>query len=59
MPFSTDEEELVEAFTRVENIKIEICYCSIYSECWTVNSKEPTPQPVRPCPDIGEAVFLR
>lgn len=31
-----------------ENLSIELCYCSIYEECWTVNRSNDT-QPVKEC----------
>jgi hypothetical protein len=31
-----------------ENLSIELCYCSIYEECWVTNRKN-TPQPVEIC----------
>jgi hypothetical protein len=38
---------------------VEYCYCSIFDECWTVDSRTPGAGPagVAACPDYGDGAF--
>ena len=31
-------------------VAVRACYCSIFDECWVLNSRLPDPQPVKACP---------
>jgi hypothetical protein len=39
---------------------LSYCYCSIFDECWLVDSRSDrkTPDEVEVCPDFGESAFL-
>jgi hypothetical protein len=41
-----------------EMIKIELCYCSIYDECWVID-RENQPKPVEYCTAKTEELFLQ
>ncbi len=32
-----------------ENLSVEVCFCSVYSECWTARLKQARPDKVRAC----------
>jgi len=59
---STMDRVLVEKFlgtlARGGNT-ITYCYCSIFDECWVIDSEKDlqTPDPVVECPDFGEQAF--
>jgi hypothetical protein len=59
---STMDRVLVEKFlatlARGGN-SITYCYCSIFDECWVVDSEKDlqTPDPVEECPDFGDEAF--
>lgn len=38
---------------------VSLCYCSIFDHCWLVDSRHQAirPEPVKDCPDFGEAAF--
>ncbi len=38
---------------------VSLCYCSIFDDCWLVDSRHQAlrPEPVNDCPDFGEATF--
>lgn len=46
-------EENAEAFVRVDGVRvrsqIEICYCSVFDECWRRTSSGDEPEPVQAC----------
>ena len=42
-----------------ERIRIEMCFCSVFEECWNVSEDMiESPQPVKQCPDYGAEQFL-
>lgn len=59
---STTDRVLVEKFlatlARPGN-SIVYCYCSIFDECWVIDSEKDlqTPDPVGQCPDFGDEAF--
>ena len=60
--FHTSDLELARNFqaamSNPENY-ITFCYCSIFDECWTADSRRDlqNPEKVDVCPDFGEAAF--
>jgi hypothetical protein len=44
----------VEAQTR---LRTQVCYCSVYDECWNADSEEPEPVPVKSCSADTAAEF--
>ncbi|WP_341503676.1 hypothetical protein [Gallaecimonas sp. GXIMD4217] len=58
-PLSTTNQEFIAAYldTESERLSVDICYCSIYDECWTVD-KENKPKAIEACPD-DEDRFLQ
>lgn len=40
-----------------DKLKVEICYCSVYDECWTTSDVLEQNQPVAQCPDRTEWNF--
>ena len=46
------------AIANTEN-SISYCYCSIFDECWLVDSRRDiqNPEPVEDCPNFGDAAF--
>lgn len=60
--FGTQNPELVAQMREVaadSNNSIQFCYCSIFDECWTVDSRTPNAErePQRQCPSYGEEAF--
>ncbi|MEZ5970500.1 MAG: hypothetical protein R3C31_01660 [Hyphomonadaceae bacterium] len=60
--FATRDESTVRALRAAvadSNNAIEYCYCSIFDQCWLADSRSPDapPEPVRHCPDYGNASF--
>lgn len=39
-----------------EAVTAEVCYCSLFDECWTARAGRTRPEPVRECPE-GDAPF--
>lgn len=61
--FGTRAPVLVRALREAvvnESAGVEYCYCSIFDECWTVDSRSPEagPASVAACTDYGGAEFL-
>lgn len=55
--YKTDNVEFIEAWRSIDtDIKIEICYCSVYDECWSVN-RENKPVEVAECVVDPEKAF--
>jgi hypothetical protein len=59
---STSDRVLVEKFLRTlaqGDNSITYCYCSIFDECWVVDSDKDlqTPDPVDQCPEFGDQAF--
>jgi hypothetical protein len=44
------------AQTRLETV---VCYCSIYDEYWSADTRVEDPVPVRACRDAGTGTFTR
>lgn len=38
-------------------VRVRVCYCSVYGDCWLSDSEERVPAPLRACPDDGAAEF--
>jgi hypothetical protein len=59
---ATTSPALARAFHAVvgnpEN-SVSLCYCSIFDDCWLVDSRRPAlnPESLETCPDFGEATF--
>lgn len=59
---ATTSPALARAFHAVtgnpEN-SVSLCYCSIFDDCWLVDSRRPAlnPESVKTCPNFGEATF--
>jgi hypothetical protein len=51
-------EANAEAFTRVDAVRMrtrfEICYCSVFDECWRTSSVDDEPVPVASCPEPND-----
>jgi hypothetical protein len=49
----------LQAATANQENSISYCYCSIFDECWLVDSRRDAlnPEPVDRCPDFGDATF--
>jgi len=45
-----------EAQTRLRTV---VCYCSVYDECWSADSEEDDPAPVRSCPAESKREFAQ
>lgn len=46
--------ELVDAFRELVGsgrVNMEICYCSVFDECWNLNAREGDTNPVKQCPE--------
>src|SRR4051812_43022413 len=43
----------------VDRLETQVCYCSLYDECWRVSSKATTPVKVSACPDDSQEEFAR
>lgn len=59
---STTDPDLARQFQAVianPETSITYCYCSIFDECWLVDSRRDiqNPEPVEDCPDFGDATF--
>lgn len=59
---STTDRVLVEKFLTTlaqPGNSIVYCYCSIFDECWLIDSEKDlqTPDPVGQCPDFGDEAF--
>ena len=59
---STEDRVLVEKFLETlagPGNAITYCYCSIFDECWVVDSEKDlqTPEPVDTCPEFGDQAF--
>lgn len=50
--------KFLESLARPGN-SISYCYCSIFDECWVIDSDKDlqTPDPVEECPDFGDEAF--
>ena len=60
--FTTTDPEAAEALFAISEAgaaQLELCYCSIYEECWLRQGAEALeqPEPVRACPDFGAEAF--
>ena len=44
--------------SRVSHLRTTICYCSLYGDCWTLNSDIAEPSKVKVCRDDRERAFL-
>lgn len=43
----------------IDRMEAEICYCSVYGECWISRFEDFRPEAVRACPDeVSSAVFI-
>jgi archaellum component FlaF (FlaF/FlaG flagellin family) len=59
---STTDRVLVEKFLEIlarPGNSIIYCYCSIFDDCWVVDSEVDlqTPEPVAACPEVGDEAF--
>ncbi|WP_395373279.1 hypothetical protein [Marinicella sp. W31] len=55
----TEDENLMKRLLQVGNkASIELCYCSIYDECWLTDSKN-KPQPIAECQVDDTVRFLQ
>jgi hypothetical protein len=53
-PGEQAERFAVAAQTRLETV---VCFCSVYDECWTADSRRDEPEPVRACASDSTAAF--
>ena len=53
----TDHERARIFQAAVDRTLIEVCYCSIYDECWTATSRNPKKKPVPRCDTEGKPQF--
>ena len=58
----TDDAHLARIFSAAisqSRATVEYCYCSIFDECWFINSEQPASKPliVDACPDFGTDTF--
>jgi hypothetical protein len=37
--------------SRVDRVRVWVCYCSVYDDCWTVATKQDAPMKVKVCRD--------
>lgn len=44
-------------YDKSDKLKVEICYCSVYDECWITSDPLQQNQPVSQCPDRNEWDF--
>jgi hypothetical protein len=47
MPYGPEAEELK---LKKERIFVKVCYCSVFDECWKVDSRSGLPERVNQCP---------
>ncbi|MBU2925841.1 hypothetical protein Q4530_09510 [Colwellia sp. 1_MG-2023] len=57
-PVSYKGEKVKDLLKADTQIKIELCYCSIYEECWLID-KSNTPSPVKACYIDDDEIFLQ
>lgn len=55
-PLRYREEQISDILELDKTISIELCYCSIYEECWTVSRSNETQQ-VEQCSESSEDAF--
>jgi len=61
--FETTDPDLRRRLTEAaqsDESRIQFCYCSIFDDCWLVDSKDQMidPEPVAACPDFGDDAFI-
>lgn len=57
-PMELRDAEVAKLLADKDNLQIELCYCSIYDECWTVNRTN-NPTPVAQCTIEDKERFLQ
>lgn len=57
-PLETRDKEVATLLANEDGLQIELCYCSIYDECWLVD-RENTPTPVTQCTIDDKLRFLQ
>jgi|UPI00068EADCF hypothetical protein len=53
----SDKKLARQMYDASDKLKVEICYCSVYDECWITSDIEQQNQPVTQCPDRTEWNF--
>jgi hypothetical protein len=43
--------------SQVDRVRVSLCYCSVYKDCWTVATKQDAPVPVKVCRDDSARRF--
>lgn len=56
---TTFAESLRRVFTDERRVRVRICYCSLYDDCWISDSRALEPQKVRECPTADPALEFR
>jgi len=51
-----DEARTFDLARQADRIQTRLCYCSVFDDCWTVTSMDPTPVAVRQCKP-GSALY--
>jgi hypothetical protein len=57
-PISITNADVSKVLDNLSSVKIEVCYCSIYDECW-VTDKGNQPKPIEICSIDDEHKFLQ
>lgn len=57
-PVELTDTEVVKLLAETDNLEIELCYCSIYDECWVANRSN-NPIPVAQCTIEDKERFLQ
>lgn len=57
-PMETNDAEVAKLLSDKDNLQIELCYCSIYDECWLVDRTN-NPTPVAQCTIDDKQRFLQ
>ncbi|MEO6225887.1 MAG: hypothetical protein ABIO80_08580 [Sphingomicrobium sp.] len=42
--------DLTKTLAASGRVTVSLCYCSVFDDCWTAVSRDPTPNPVKSCP---------
>lgn len=57
-PLETRDKEVATLLANEDGLQIELCYCSIYDECWLVE-RENKPSPIAQCTIDDKHRFLQ
>ncbi|WP_261373377.1 hypothetical protein [Rheinheimera sediminis] len=57
-PLELHDTEVAKLLADQDNLQIELCYCSIYDECWTVQ-RDNNPTPIAQCTIEDKERFLQ